>query len=122
MLVSTTELGQVCTEYLWRVIFIQQYLIYLSYLGQSPTMTPSPLIPSTTQSTSSPVARVPRNEALNPNWARTVQLLFAFPPRTLEYGHHHLHEGEFPLVLVNAPLVGVLLGELVHHGDLVMTD
>ena len=84
-------------------------------------MTPSPLIPSTTQSTSSPVARVPRNEALNPNWARTVQLLLAFPPRTLEYGHDLHHDGECHLVLVDAPLVRVLCRELVHHSDLVQT-
>ena len=69
VLVSTTELGQVCPE----------------YLGQSSTMTPSFRMPSTTQSASNPVARVPRNEDLNPSLARTLQLLLAFPPRTYVY-------------------------------------
>ena len=74
-LVSTTELGQG----------------YPEYLGQSPTTTPSFLMPSTTQSASRPMARVPKNVDLNPSWAKTLQLLLAFPPRTLFCINGHWH-------------------------------
>ena len=109
VLVSTTELGQVCP----------------AYLGQSSTIIPSFLMPCTTQSASNLVARVPRNADLNPRLARTLQLLLAFPPRTYIYAFQcftNVTLSIIHLVLVLAPLDCVLCRKLVHNCDLVKTD